>query len=395
MTDTAPKAARPVCIVNGTILQNDQLVRADLTIENGLIAAPTEHGGGALCLNADGLLVLPGIIDVHGDAFERSIMPRASVSFDLNLALQDTDQQLAANGITTAYHGLTISWEPGLRSLENARKFMAALLDARDHCSVDHRVQLRWETFAFDAVDDVAAWLAQTPRPALAFNDHTSSTIERIESGKRSKLAGWASRCGLSPEQYVDMVYQMAERRADVPAAISALAAEAQKSGVVILSHDDVTKKNRAFYRDLGAQISEFPMTLEALYDAHSHGEHAVFGAPNVVRGGSHNGSLNAADMVTQDLCTILASDYHYPSLLQAAFALTTRKDMPLAQSWSLISKNPAAAMHLTDRGTLDIGQRADIVLVRERAGLPQIVATLSQGELAYLAEGQLLQEPK
>lgn len=390
MNSTAAKVARPIYIANGTVLQNDELVRADLWTDNGRIAT-AKVDGDALRLNAEGLLVLPGIIDVHGDAFERSIMPRASVSFELDLAFQDTDQQLAANGITTAYHGLTISWEPGLRSLDNAKKFMAALAAERCKFRVDHRVQLRWETFAFDAVEDVAAWLAQKPTPALAFNDHTTSTIERVESGNLTKLAGWASRCGLTPDEYVSMVYRMAERRAEVPAAVAELAAQAKQSGAVILSHDDVTKENRAYYRDWGADISEFPMTLEALHDANSHGEHAVFGAPNVVRGGSHNGSLNAADMAEQELCTILASDYHYPSLINAAFALTKRKNMSLAQSWALISKNPAAAMHLTDRGTLDAGHRADIILVREQDGLPQVVATLSKGELAYLADGNLL----
>ena len=64
-----------------------------------------------------GALVLPGVVDIHGDAFERQIMPRPRTMFPLDIALLDTDRQLAANGITTAYHGITVSWEPGLRSL--------------------------------------------------------------------------------------------------------------------------------------------------------------------------------------------------------------------------------------------------------------------------------------
>lgn len=41
----------------------------------------------ACSLNADGCFVLPGIVDIHGDAFERQIMPRPGVGFDLDLAL--------------------------------------------------------------------------------------------------------------------------------------------------------------------------------------------------------------------------------------------------------------------------------------------------------------------
>jgi alpha-D-ribose 1-methylphosphonate 5-triphosphate diphosphatase len=62
---------------------------------------------GAAVYHADGLMVLPGIVDLHGDAFERQIMPRPGVHFALDLALADTDRQLVANGITTAFHAVT------------------------------------------------------------------------------------------------------------------------------------------------------------------------------------------------------------------------------------------------------------------------------------------------
>ncbi len=80
-------------------------------------------------LDASGLLVLPGMIDIHGDAFERQIMPRPGVLVDLAVALMETDRQLAANGVTTAYHGVTWSWEPGLRGAEMA----ARTIDAIEH----------------------------------------------------------------------------------------------------------------------------------------------------------------------------------------------------------------------------------------------------------------------
>jgi alpha-D-ribose 1-methylphosphonate 5-triphosphate diphosphatase PhnM len=87
-------------------------------------------GGSAIarkCIDAKDLLMLPGIVDIHGDSFERQLMPRPQVRFDLRLALLDTDRQLVANGITTAFHGVTISWEPGLRSSGTARDFVDRL----------------------------------------------------------------------------------------------------------------------------------------------------------------------------------------------------------------------------------------------------------------------------
>ena len=71
-----------------------------------------------MATDAGGYLVLPGIVDLHGDAFERQLMPRPGVHFAPVSALLETDRQLLANGSTTAYHGVTLSWEPGLRGIE-------------------------------------------------------------------------------------------------------------------------------------------------------------------------------------------------------------------------------------------------------------------------------------
>src|SRR5262245_9014891 len=87
----------------------------DVDCDAGLIGAIGSETGARRRLDASGLLVLPGIVDIHGDAFERQMMPRPGVGFPLDLALCESDRQAVGNGITTAFHGVTWSWEPGLR----------------------------------------------------------------------------------------------------------------------------------------------------------------------------------------------------------------------------------------------------------------------------------------
>ena len=103
------------------LLHEDGSIRpGSISVVAGQIAAVlTETAGTAT--DAGGYLVLPGIVDLHGDAFERQLMPRPGVHFATLPALLETDRQLLANGITTAYHGVTLSWEPGLRGIEAAR----------------------------------------------------------------------------------------------------------------------------------------------------------------------------------------------------------------------------------------------------------------------------------
>jgi len=112
-----------------------------------------------------------------------------------------------------------------------------------------------------------------------------------------------------------------------------------------------------------------------------------VFGAPNVVRGRSHTGFPSAREMIAKGLCTILASDYYYPALANAADLLDKLGILDFASAWALVSRNPARALGLSDRGEIAPGKRADILLGRRDANGISIVATIVAGRIALLTE--------
>jgi alpha-D-ribose 1-methylphosphonate 5-triphosphate diphosphatase len=159
-----------------------------------------------------------------------------------------------------------------------------------------------------------------------------------------------------------------------------------------MLSHDDATPAMRQEFRELGAMIAEFPINEETARAAASHGDAIVYGAPNVVRGGSHTGWTKASDMIAKGLCSVLASDYYYPAPLLAAFRLAADGVLPLAQAWQLVSAAPAQATGLSERGTLAAGRRADILLVDGSvAARPRLVAVIAAGRLVHLCDATRL----
>lgn len=144
----------------------------------------------------------------------------------------------------------------------------------------------------------------------------------------------------------------------------------------------------RKTFRAHGVRIAEFPVNEETAREAAEGDDFIVFGAPNVVRGGSHTGWTRAADMIEKGLCSILASDYYYPAPILAAFRLAVDGVLPLADAWRLISAAPAQAAGLADRGVLAEGQRGDILLVDDAVPLrPRIVAVFVAGHLVHLTE--------
>ena len=83
---------------------------------------------------------------------------------------------------------MTLSWEPGLRSLDSWRALIAALQAGTWTC--DMRVHLRWETFNLDALDQAEADIAAGHVHLLAFNDHTPSIVRKL----RDPVAGEVQR---------------------------------------------------------------------------------------------------------------------------------------------------------------------------------------------------------
>ena len=367
-------------IEGGKTLRGTELLADDLFVADGAIAENPARD--ARRFDASGLLVMPGLVDIHGDAHERQFQPRPGIGFPAALAMRDSAAQLISCGITTAYLGVTLSWEPGLRSLDAWRGMKATLRDMKGSSATDLRVHLRFEADNFDALDDALADIASGDVHLLGFNDHTPSIVKKL--GNLDDVAKYAGRAGMKADAFMALAQQVYARRDEVPAARTRLAEAAANADIPMLSHDDDSIERRALFRAHGARICEFPITEEVAADARAANEAVVMGAPNVVRGGSHLGWASAAPLAERGLVNVLASDYFWPAMMEAAFVMAGRGVLDLPRAWALVSANPAEACGLQDRGRLEAGLRGDVVVVDEARRAP--VAAFAEGRLAWLA---------
>ncbi len=138
-----------------------------VSIRDGRIS---EAGGSAIDLS--GTYVLPGIIDLHGDAFERQVAPRPSAVFPLDQALRATDCEAAVHGVTTAWMAQSWSWEGGLRGPDATARLLDALEIYRQTALIDLRVQLRIETHTIDTLDTLKDVIVAHGMDYAVFNDH-------------------------------------------------------------------------------------------------------------------------------------------------------------------------------------------------------------------------------
>ncbi|QPM92132.1 alpha-D-ribose 1-methylphosphonate 5-triphosphate diphosphatase [Pseudooceanicola algae] len=329
-------------------------------------------------VDLSGWWILPGIVDAHGDGFERHLAPRRGALRDLGDALAMAEAELAVNGITTATLAQFFSWEGGMRSPDFARAMILA--HAAYPATLDLRLQLRLETHLLEGFDAAADLVETYDIPYVVFNDHLPHAA--FLAGKRPpRLTGQALKSGRSPETHLALLQRLHANGPLVPKALSQLIARLAPRATRLGSHDDQTSQGRRDWRALGVPISEFPETAEAAAEAFSAGDGIVLGAPNVVRGNSHAGKVSARDLIARGHCTALASDYHYPAPRQAALALAQGLGMEAA--WALVSSGPARLLGLSDRGSLAPGLRADLIALNPATG--RIGATFAAGCPAWI----------
>ena len=351
---------------------------AALSLAQGQIA----DGPAGRQVDLSGYMILPGIIDIHGDGFERHLAPRRGAMKDIDHGLIAAEAELAANGISTAVLAQFYSWEGGMRGPEFAERVFAGVAKIRDDVVTDLHMQLRFETSMLNFYEEIAGFVARHDVAYMVFNDHLPH--EMLARGKTPPgLVGKALRIGCNPDKHLAMMQDMHARMGEVPGAVAGLVARLLMQGVRMGSHDDRDAAGRAVWRDMGVRIAEFPETPEAIEAARANGDPVIMGAPNVVRGGSHKGNVSAAEMVIMGQVDALASDYHYPSLRRAAFLMTDSGVADLVTAWALISKGPARVLGLTDRGEIAPGLRADLLIMDP--GTRRVAATFAGGQISYM----------
>ncbi len=365
-------------LVGAEVLQPGGLEDAPLRMAEGLV----QEDSPGREIDISGYIILPGIVDVHGDAFEKHLAPRRGAMKDVDQGLIAAEAELAGNGITTATLAQFYSWEGGMRGATFAARVFEGLNMIRPRVGTDLRTQLRFEVSMVADYDTVVDWITHYEIPYLVFNDHLPHDL--LAKGKTPPgHVGKSLRIGKNPDKHLEDIMALHAGMDRVPAALDDLCEKLAHLPVRLGSHDEATAEARDTWRMRGVHISEFPETQEAAEAAKAGDDPVILGAPNVVRGGSHKGNASALELIMLGLCDALASDYHYPSLKRAAFLVADGGVMDLGAAWGLISAGPAQVLGLEDRGVLRPGKRADLVVLDPESR--DVCATLSAGRVTYM----------
>lgn len=373
-----------------TVIGNAQIVLADRVIEQGWIAFAdgkiAEFGEGDAPHGADdarGDLIMPGLVELHTDHLEAHFVPRPKVFWDPVAAVVSYDGQLATSGITTVLDSVRVGCEDNSQGIDSYAELLVdsiASAGADDLLRVDHYLHLRCEIPMPSVVEEAKALLAKPNVRLMSLMDHTPGQRQFRDE---EKLRTYYRGKGGVTDADLDVMFaqRLACQQQYAAGNMRAIVALAHARNIPLASHDDTTDDNVSEAVTDRVSVAEFPTTLEAAYGLHKAGIGILMGAPNVVRNGSHSGNIAAIDLAREGILDILSSDYVPSSLLMGALQLATKvPSIDLAAAVRTVTKRPAEAVGLGDRGEIAVGKRADLIRVHVARDLPVVRSVWREG---------------
>jgi alpha-D-ribose 1-methylphosphonate 5-triphosphate diphosphatase len=379
-------------IQGGWIVQPDGVFRGDVTIQDGAIASIDEaadnaNGSESLVIDAEGAWILPGLVDIHCDAIEKEVEPRPNTLFPMEMAFLQYERKLAGHGITTMLHSLSLGVGLSLRGEHLVGQIVELIASMREErAMIRHGIHLRYEVSHLTGFELAQRLMEEGLLDYLSLMDHAPGQGQYHREGSFQRYV--MKNQGVTLDEVSRIMEELQGRRSQVDwDKLKSLTAQARNRGIAVASHDDdnVAAVERSL--GFGAMVSEFPLSLETASYAKEMGMGVCVGAPNIVRGGSHDGNLNAIEAIRGGAADILCSDYHPASLLHSIFALEAA-GIPLNQAVNMASLNPASVLGRSGNiGSIEKGKRADLLVVRKARDNPVVQYTVVDGIVVHASQ--------
>lgn len=378
------------CIHGGRVFDGRNFHEKGYMLVNGSVVEEVSSGdnlpGADEYIDIKNSILMPGLVDLHSDAAERCIEMRPGVFFDKDFALLNLDVRLASIGVTSFFHAVSFGEEKtDVRNKEISEALVEKINELGDQFRINHYVHFRYEVSSETGTPSLKKFLNGDKKLDLvSFMDHTPGQGQFRDMEEYKKF--YCSNYGISDDEAHENGVKKQDGQKKAYERIFEVAKSLREMNIPLLSHDDDTIEKIDLLNDVGIIASEFPVTGDAAKYAYEKGLGVFMGAPNLLRGKSSNGHLNAEEIVEMGCCTGLLSDYYPESLLQAPFAAIKRTNIKPESALSLVTSGPGKLLPgNSSMGMLKKDSPADFIVVNDDNGFARVLQTWVSGKNVYM----------
>lgn len=376
-------------IKNGKIVLEEKIVEGNILIENGKIISTSIWNEKKLdnnyeIIDAKGMYIMPGLIDIHSDSIEKEIEPRPNTIFPFIMSFYELEKKLISSGITTIYHSLSLGAGGGIRNSEKLTEIIKHIdTFKRERSMMRHNIHLRYEITYIEGLKALKDLIDSNMVDYMSFMDHTPGHGQYATDAEYEVYV--KKNWGITGDDVKDLIEKVKFLQTKINwDELKGMVTYAKLKGISTASHDDDTNEN--INKDImcGINIVEFPINLQTAIYAKEKGLRVCIGAPNIVRGKSHYNNMRAMDAVKVGAGDILCSDYHPSALIYSIFCVGNEIG-DLSKAVAMASINPARAVGISGfTGSISEGKNADLILVELFNGYPIVRRTIYNGITVY-----------
>lgn len=372
-----------IVIDNGRIVTPTAVIEGGVRVEGTRIAAIGDvDQEGNRVIDADGQFVMPGLIDLHGDDIESHLHPRSGAKMETHMALAAADRANIGAGITTKFHAISFELDPDEDRSPELSAEITDSIERADDLMAEHHIHARCEVTQPQCVEAVEDVIESGDAQLVSVMSHIPG------KGQFRDREAFLEYYRNSEKHAIEEAYDLIDERGDleletIRQRVDRVVRLANERDIPIASHDDEDPAEIERLHAIDIDISEYPITLATAQRAHELGLTVTMGAPNLVRGESQWGNLRTEDGIEADVVDALVADYYPPSLLAAVFVDTGE---PLPKRVARVTANPADAVGFGDRGRIEPGKRADLIVV-DPEPTPTVARALVGGQPVYRAD--------
>ena len=276
----APPASELSHFKNARLVLCDEVVTGHVAISGGKIVAVDTGNAPQGGQDLKGDYLLPGLVDIHTDHFEKHIFPRAHVRWDPVRAALAHDAQIIGGGVTTVFDSLCVG---ATHKNPERREILSPMIDALERTQragmlkAQHLVHLRCEVTDKQTTRLTGENIGREIVRMVSVMEHLPGRRQsrNVDAYIERRIAD----TGLSRAQVERETQALLKSSDDISEVVRPeVVALAHEHGLPLLSHDDTEPHHVDEALADKMTIAEFPCTLKAARKAKAHGMHVVGG---------------------------------------------------------------------------------------------------------------------
>lgn len=364
------------------IVLNDNVTQGYIHIEDGVIKSISADSKSTNIIDFKGKYILPGLINIQSEQLIRENRIKANNMFPFQKTFKEVEMRFASAGITTLFHSIPIvngRSQDDFTTGPNIAKKISELSKGKN--LIDHKVHIEFQLGFIESMDKVKELLEGGFLDYISYLGYCRTEEERYREVYYQEYI--QRSMGLSEEICRKMVKRVRELRSESNLEeLAYMLKYSHYKGVKVGSSELDTMRKLDYLQQDGVNILEYPFTMDAIDFAKGTKKQILLDTLSLSKGKGGIVKLDPWQAVLDGKIDMLSSDMRPYDLLAYVFLLG--KEMGLENSVKLVSKNPATALELIDRGEIKEGMRADLIAVDVVDEVPVTVMTMSQGNVSY-----------